>query len=353
MLRFSLRNLLVNKLRLLLTLAAVTVGVAFVSGHVRALRHHGQGLRRAVRRPDVGHRRGGPGREPPTTRTSPPRAARCVRSTRAWSRRCARSRAWRWPRGRWPASRSSSTRTATRSSPAARPRSAPASTRDRAPRRRGHLPRGSGTRRAPTRWRSTPRPREKAGSALGDHVDVVFQDGRRTFTLVGIVGFGETDSLLGATLAGFDLPTAQRVLGKVGRGRRGRRPGRGRGRRRASCATASPTVLPSGVEALTGEQVAADGTAAVRDAMGIFTTVLLVFAGRLAPGRLLRHLEHLQRAGRAAPARGRAAARSRRDPPPGAGRGARRGRADRPGGRRPRPAARCRPRRRHPLAARS
>ena len=38
-------------------------------------------------------------------------------------------------------------------------------------------------------------------------------------------------------------------------------------------------MLPEGVEALTGEQVAADGTAAVRDAMGIFTTVLLVFAG--------------------------------------------------------------------------
>src|SRR6187431_952923 len=32
MVRFSLRNLLVNKLRLLLTLASVTVGVAFVSG---------------------------------------------------------------------------------------------------------------------------------------------------------------------------------------------------------------------------------------------------------------------------------------------------------------------------------
>jgi putative ABC transport system permease protein len=38
-------------------------------------------------------------------------------------------------------------------------------------------------------------------------------------------------------------------------------------------------VLPDGVEALTGEQVAADGTAAVRDSLGIFTTVLLVFAG--------------------------------------------------------------------------
>ena len=32
MLRLSLRNLLVNKLRLLLTVTAVTVGVAFVSG---------------------------------------------------------------------------------------------------------------------------------------------------------------------------------------------------------------------------------------------------------------------------------------------------------------------------------
>ena len=49
--------------------------------------------------------------------------------------------------------------------------------------------------------------------------------------------------------------------------------------RAASCATGSPAMLPDGVEALTGEQVAADGTAAVRDAMGIFTTVLLVFAG--------------------------------------------------------------------------
>ena len=32
MLKVSLRNLLVNKLRLLLTIAAVTVGVTFVSG---------------------------------------------------------------------------------------------------------------------------------------------------------------------------------------------------------------------------------------------------------------------------------------------------------------------------------
>jgi putative ABC transport system permease protein len=119
---------------------------------------------------------------------------------------------------------------------------------------------------------------KKAGYELGDSVDVVLQDGRRAFTLVAIIGFGETDSLLGATLAGFDLPTAQEALGKVGvvdevdvraadsvnaRELRNRIAG----------------VLPDRVEALTGEQVAADGTAAVRDSLGIFTTVLLVFAG--------------------------------------------------------------------------
>ncbi len=119
---------------------------------------------------------------------------------------------------------------------------------------------------------------EKAGFRLGDRVEVVFEEGRRTFTLVGVVGFGETDSILGATLAGFDLPTAQDVLGKDGLVDE------------VDVLAADgvdaqvlqervDAVLPDGAEAVTGEQVADDGTAAVRDAMGIFTTVLLVFAG--------------------------------------------------------------------------
>ncbi len=119
---------------------------------------------------------------------------------------------------------------------------------------------------------------EKAGFRVGDPVDVVLQDGRRTFTLVGIVGFGETDSILGATLAGFDLPTAQEALGKSGlvdevdvRAEDGVSVGELRSEIAA--------VLPDGVEAVTGEQVADDGTRSVEDAMGIFTTVLLVFAG--------------------------------------------------------------------------
>ena len=118
---------------------------------------------------------------------------------------------------------------------------------------------------------------EQAGFQLGDRVDVVLQDGRQTFTLVGTIGFGENDSLLGATMAGFDLTTAQRLFDKVGLVDEvdvQAEPGVSAGELRDRIAA----VLPDEVEALTGDQVAADGSAAVRDAMGVFTTVLLAFA---------------------------------------------------------------------------
>ena len=119
---------------------------------------------------------------------------------------------------------------------------------------------------------------EKAGFELGDTVDLVLEGGRRSLTLVGTIGFGETDSILGATFAGFDLPTAQAVLGKQGKvdeiGVKAVD-----GVTAAELRDAITAAVPADVEAITGEQVAADGSASVRDAMGIFTTVLLVFAG--------------------------------------------------------------------------
>ena len=278
MFRISLRNLLANKLRLLLTIAAVTVGVTFVSGTfvlsdtmVKAfgelydgltagtdvvvkseaafdadvattggqVRPLDQGMVRRVREvPGRGRRRGGGVR------------------LRAGHRRSRRP----GPARRRPHDRDEPHR-ATAAWPGPRPSA-----------RAGRPP-------GPHEMALDARTAGTAGYALGDTVDVVLQDGRRTFTLVGIIGFGDTDSLLGATLAGFDLPTAQRVLDKVGvvdeidvRAADGHRAA-------ARCVTGSPTVLPDGVQALTGEQVAADGTAAVRDSMGVFTTVLLVFAG--------------------------------------------------------------------------
>ncbi|WP_135134774.1 ABC transporter permease [Blastococcus sp. CT_GayMR19] len=118
---------------------------------------------------------------------------------------------------------------------------------------------------------------EKAGYEVGDSVDIVFQDGRDTFTVVGIVGFGKTDSLAGATLAGFDLPTAQQLLGKVGvvdeidaRAADGTSP--------AQLRDDIAAVLPDDVEARTGQQVADENSAAVRDGTAVFSQVLLIFA---------------------------------------------------------------------------
>src|SRR4029450_6770020 len=51
----------------------------------------------------------------------------------------------------------------------------------------------------------------KYGFAVGDRVRVLLQTGAKEFSLVGLIGFGEADNLAGATLAGFDLPTDQRL----------------------------------------------------------------------------------------------------------------------------------------------
>src|ERR671931_375087 len=57
----------------------------------------------------------------------------------------------------------------------------------------------------------------KQGFKVGDSVKVLFQGPARTFTVVGVIGFGQADNLAGATLAGFDTATAQDVLNREGR----------------------------------------------------------------------------------------------------------------------------------------
>jgi putative ABC transport system permease protein len=52
--------------------------------------------------------------------------------------------------------------------------------------------------------------------AVGDRVRVAV-DEARWYTVSGIAGFGDVNSLGGATVAVFDLPTAQQLLHKLGR----------------------------------------------------------------------------------------------------------------------------------------
>ena len=119
---------------------------------------------------------------------------------------------------------------------------------------------------------------EKTGFAPGDPVTILFAAGPRDFTVVGIAGFGDADNLAGATMAAFDLSTAQDVLGKPGQfdtiavsGEPGISPDELRDRIDAA--------LPDGIEAVTSEEVIAESSAAVADALGFFTTALLGFAG--------------------------------------------------------------------------
>jgi len=54
---------------------------------------------------------------------------------------------------------------------------------------------------------------DRADYAVGDRVTVLTDTGANEFTLVATVGAGESDGFYGATMAAWDLPTAQAVLG--------------------------------------------------------------------------------------------------------------------------------------------
>ncbi|MDQ3896731.1 MAG: FtsX-like permease family protein [Actinomycetota bacterium] len=113
---------------------------------------------------------------------------------------------------------------------------------------------------------------------VGEKVKLLFRGPSEEFTVVGITGFGEADNLAGATLAIFDVETAQRVFGKVGRfdsievkAADGVSALELRDRVKA--------VVPQGVEVVTSRQVADESAKAVKQALGFFSTALLVFAG--------------------------------------------------------------------------
>src|SRR5829696_6672645 len=116
------------------------------------------------------------------------------------------------------------------------------------------------------------------GYAVGDRVKVLFQGPARTFTVSGIIGFGQADNLGGARLVGFDLPTAQELLNRNGKfdeidaaAAEGVTPEQLRDRVRAA--------LDSRYEVLTGSELAEDTAAQINDTIGRFlSTALLAFA---------------------------------------------------------------------------
>jgi putative ABC transport system permease protein len=119
---------------------------------------------------------------------------------------------------------------------------------------------------------------DKHGFDVGDRVTVITQVAPREFEVSGIVGFGEADNLGGATLAIFDLPTAQEVLDK---------PGMvdsidvsaEEGVSAEELRRRIQRVLPDGLQADDAQDVGAETAGAIKEGLGFFNTILLVFAG--------------------------------------------------------------------------
>ena len=112
---------------------------------------------------------------------------------------------------------------------------------------------------------------------VGSRVRVLLSGPPRTFTVSGLVTFGTANNLAGATLAAFDLPTAQSLFGKVGRYDAIdvlTAPGANKTAVQHSIAAA----LPRGVEVVTGQTVANESSNQVNQALSFFSTALLVFA---------------------------------------------------------------------------
>jgi putative ABC transport system permease protein len=116
------------------------------------------------------------------------------------------------------------------------------------------------------------------GFALGDDVRFATEQGISTHELVGVTGFGESDNLLGATIATVPLERAQELFDKPGVLDEIAVVGDG---------SVDPTVLRERISDVIGgagvvstaDEAAAAGSADVADALGFVTTVLLAFAG--------------------------------------------------------------------------
>lgn len=118
---------------------------------------------------------------------------------------------------------------------------------------------------------------DKEGFVLGDQVTVLTQKGSQSFTISGITRFGKVDSPLGATLAIFDLPTAQQLFGYVGKFSQISVAG-DEGVSQEELTQRVQEVLPSGVEAVTGKDLTKEQQSSTRDALGFFNTFLTTFA---------------------------------------------------------------------------
>ena len=113
---------------------------------------------------------------------------------------------------------------------------------------------------------------------LGDEVAVVTQFGRSTYQLVGTFTFGTAESAAGAVSAEFTLPEAQRIAGIDGRVQQ-IVAGAEQGVSEEELVQRVAPVLPDTAEVITGEEAAAQLSSDVQSGFAFFQRALSIFGG--------------------------------------------------------------------------
>jgi putative ABC transport system permease protein len=115
------------------------------------------------------------------------------------------------------------------------------------------------------------------GYAVGNTITVIVQGPPQTLKLVGIAKFGGADSPGGASAVLFTPAAAQRLVAE---------PGKfdavsivaAKDVSQAQLTERIAKIIPGGTEVLTGAQITEESQSAIRTAMSFFTTFMLVFA---------------------------------------------------------------------------
>ena len=115
------------------------------------------------------------------------------------------------------------------------------------------------------------------GLHVGDSVRVITQLGERRYTLVGTFTFGDADSAAGALSAEFTLAETQRLAGTPGKLQTILIDGE-EGLSQEEAVERVKPALPQGVEVITGEAAAEQTANSVQEGFAFFRYVLVTFA---------------------------------------------------------------------------
>ena len=119
---------------------------------------------------------------------------------------------------------------------------------------------------------------DKENLEVGEQIGVQAEEQKQTLTISGLVRFGSVSTIGGATLAGFDLPTAQKLFDKVGKLdqiRVAAKAGVGPDQLVASIAP----ILPANTEVRTGSAQAQEDAEETDEFISFLQQFLLAFAG--------------------------------------------------------------------------